>query len=320
MDLMGNYAPENVDVPPVKKNARVKKMADKPPAEKNVMVEEPKRVMPMGVDKKALKKVSMKVSKQSKEIHEYAREHMKPEAFKEIEIKREEMHKRHKHEMKQAKTTDKMHLQHEMHKHLVENELDPIRVRSAIANIRANHKKASEHAIAQYKADVKMAKAELRKELKKKSLSPPSHPKAEAVAEAVAEVKVPPTLKIEEKEEIKPVPSLLKMSNMPEPTKEEKKNMRKLIKRAKDDFRTIKPEEYIELFISLDRLHEHPYSSYKGIYRDWDGAGRPSKFKKWNGTSPHYKGDIVEHKGHLYKAFLDVNGSDEPPSGRWVKL
>jgi len=246
MDLSGDYMPSKMDTPPVKKNTRVKKMADEPPTEKNVMVKEPKRILPMGVDKKEVKNVMMEVSKQSKAIHKHAKKTMKPEVFAELDKKREEMHERHKGVMKEAKAMDKMDSKHEIHKHLVEKELDPIRVRSAIANIRENHKKAAEHAIATYKADVKIAKAELRKEMKKKRLSPPSHSKvkASAVAEAVAEEIVLP-----------------KMSKAKKP-----------------------------------------------------------KYVKWGGPTPYYKGDIVEHKGQLYKAFTDVSGTIEPPSPQWVKL
>jgi hypothetical protein len=137
MDLLGNYAPSKVDVAPVKKNARVKKMAEEPPTEKNEMVVEEKRVMPMGT-KKMVKKVK----------HVEAKEPKHPEA---------------KHEAKE-------HKHHEEHKHMSlhelmeKNECSPAHIKKSLADAKKECIKDMNHKLAVLKADMRMKQAENKKE------------------------------------------------------------------------------------------------------------------------------------------------------------
>lgn len=137
MDLLGNYAPGKGDVPPVKKNARVKKMAEEPPIEKLPMEVEAKRVMPMGTKK--VKKVKMA------EHHEHKHE-PKHEA------------KEH-HEEKESK-----HMS--VHEMMVKNECSPAHVKKACADLKKECMKELSHKMAVLKADMRMKQAENKKEHK----------------------------------------------------------------------------------------------------------------------------------------------------------
>ena len=135
MDLLGDYAPSKIDVAPVKKNARVKKMAEEPPVEKNVMVVEEKRVMPMGT-KKMVKKV------------------------KHVEVK-EPKH----HESKESKHEEaKEHKHMSLHELMEKNECSPAHVKKSLAEAKKECLKDMNHKLAVLKADMRMKQAENKKE------------------------------------------------------------------------------------------------------------------------------------------------------------
>jgi len=140
MDLLGNYAPSKTDLPPAKKNARVKKMAEEPPVEKLPMEVEEKRIMPMGTKK--VKKVKVA------EHHEHKHEPKHHEA-------------KH-HEAKEHKEEKHMSV-HEM---MVKNECSPAHVKKACADLKKECMKELSHKMAVLKADMRMKQAENKKEHK----------------------------------------------------------------------------------------------------------------------------------------------------------
>jgi len=147
MDLLGNYAPSKIDVAPVKKNARVKKMAEEPPTEKNEMVVEEKRIMPMGTKKAKKVKVA--------EHHEHKHE-PKHEPKHHEEKHHEEKHHEEKHHGKHMT----------LHELMEKNECSPAHVKKCLADAKKECMKEMNHKLAVLKADMRMKQAENKKEHK----------------------------------------------------------------------------------------------------------------------------------------------------------